>query len=218
MGDIIHALPAVASLHQSFPNHHITWALARKWVPLMEGNPHINQILPFDRHGKNALLKSWLTLRSIQPAITIDFQGLIQSALVGRASRPHRFIGLDRSQAREPLAAFLYTQSVKTKGPHRVETNLELAAAAGATQLTDQAWIPPGSPERRITEWSIRFHQPVRRLGQQAMAIRKLRTQLSQEPKAEGLPLVGGEHPAKRAREVGGDAPPEKSTSPVCPV
>ena len=30
MGDIIHALPALASLRESFPEHRITWVVAHK--------------------------------------------------------------------------------------------------------------------------------------------------------------------------------------------
>ena len=58
-----------------------------------------------------------------------------------------RFIGLDRNQARESFAPNLYTQQVNTPGPHRVERNLQLAAAAGATRFTEEAWIPAGRPE-----------------------------------------------------------------------
>ncbi len=39
MGDIIHALPAVTSLKKSFPKRKLVWLVARKWVPLLEGNP-----------------------------------------------------------------------------------------------------------------------------------------------------------------------------------
>ena len=37
MGDIIAALPAVASLKHSIPHSKITWAVESKWSPLLEG-------------------------------------------------------------------------------------------------------------------------------------------------------------------------------------
>ena len=58
MGDIIHALPAVASLRQSFPKAQITWVVARKWVQLLEGNPQIDRIVAFDRRGQGGLARS----------------------------------------------------------------------------------------------------------------------------------------------------------------
>src|SRR5882757_856804 len=86
MGDILHALPAVASLKKSFPEKRIYWVVARKWMELLDGNPNIDEIVPFDRRGAGAVVKTWRRLRAIRPEIAIDFQGLIQSAIAGRAS------------------------------------------------------------------------------------------------------------------------------------
>lgn len=189
MGDIIHALPAVASLRRSFPKHRITWVVARKWVALLEGNPQVDEIVAFDRKGTGGLAQAWRILRAIRPAIAIDFQGLIQSALVGRASRPEKFIGLHRSQAREGLAAFFYSQQVRTMGPHRVETNLELAAAAGAFELTDQAWIPAGKPEGNLPSGPFVFASPFAGWVSKQWPLENYAL-LARGLQAEGLPLV----------------------------
>jgi heptosyltransferase-1 len=145
MGDIIHALPAVASLKQSFPQSPITWVVAEKWTALLEGNPYLDRVLPLNRKSAASLRAVWRELRDLKPEIAIDFQGLLQSALVGRVAAPNEFIGLDRSIVREKLAVRLYTKEVNAPGPHRVERNLQLAQQAGAHCLTEQAWIPPGS-------------------------------------------------------------------------
>ena len=189
MGDIIHALPAVASLRQSFPQHRITWVVARKWLQLLEGNPQIDEIMAFERRGRGALYESWRKLRTIQPDIAIDFQGLIQSALVGRATRPRKFIGFHRLQAREPLAALFYTQTLKTKGPHCVEANLELAAAAGATRLTDQAWIPQGKAEGDLPSEPFVLASPFAGWASKQWAIENYR-ELARVLRTEGLALV----------------------------
>ena len=41
MGDIIHALPAVASLKHSIPGSHVTWIVEPPWEPLLEGLPEL---------------------------------------------------------------------------------------------------------------------------------------------------------------------------------
>jgi heptosyltransferase-1 len=189
MGDIIHALPAVASLRRSFPQRRIAWVVARKWVQMIEGNPQIDEIVPFERRGQGSLYQAWRTLRAIRPEIAIDFQGLIQSALVGRAARPQRLLGPHRSQAREPLAALLYTHSVKTTGPHRVETNLQLAAAAGATQLTDEAWIPPGKAQGELPQGAFVFASPFAGWASKQWPLENYGL-LARALKAQGLPLV----------------------------
>ena len=189
MGDIIHALPAVASLKQSFPERRLVWIVARKWAQILEGNPHIYEIVPFERRGKGSLYRSWRTLRAIEPEIAVDLQGLIQSAFVARATRPKRLIGLQHAQAREPLAALFYTQRVKTSGPHIVETNLQLAAAAGATELTEQAWLPSGKAEGELPSGGFVLASPYAGWASKQWPLENY-GRLARALRAEGLPLL----------------------------
>ncbi len=147
MGDVIHALPAVASLRLSFPKQKIAWLVSPRWIPLLKGNPAIDELLPFERKTLPSLRSTAARLRQLRPEMAIDFQGLIQSALAGRVARPKRFWGFSRQIAREPLAAFFYNHRLTPPGPHRVQSNLQLAEAAGAHQLTSRAWLPPGAPD-----------------------------------------------------------------------
>lgn len=178
MGDVLHTLPSVASLRKSFPESHITWLISRKWMPLLEGNPSIDELVPFERQGPAELLQTWRRLRDLRPELAFDFQGLVQSALAARASRAQALWGFDRNVAREPLASSFYTDSVRVTGPHRIERNLQLIAAAGASALTTESWIPEGRQEAalprgryvlaspfagwRSKEWPIEFYD---RLG-----------------------------------------------------
>lgn len=150
MGDILHALPAAASLKLSFPDQKLHWLMARKWIPLLEGNPYVDNVISFDRQSITALSECWRDLRDLRPRFAIDFQGLLQSGIAGRIARPGVFFGFDKSVAREPLASLLYTQQVSVIGPHRVERNLQLVAAAGARVQTEEARIPAGYPEGEL--------------------------------------------------------------------
>jgi heptosyltransferase I len=152
MGDILHALPAVATLRQSFPQQKISWAVAPKWLPLLEGNPNIDFLLPFDRASPARLLQSLRSFRDVRPNLAIDFQGLIQSALLGRTSRPHVYWGWKRGVARESLAALFYTHAYVPNATQRVERNLELAQAAGATSVVFDSYIPPGREEGMLPD------------------------------------------------------------------
>ena len=55
MGDIIHTLPAVASLKHSLPGSHITWAIAPKWAPLLEGNVFVDRRILVELGGRLSL-------------------------------------------------------------------------------------------------------------------------------------------------------------------
>src|SRR6202023_1376707 len=82
MGDIIHTLPAVASLKHSLPGSHITWAIPPKWAPLLDGNVFVGRRILVERVSLGGLLRSRRELRRERFDFAVDFQGLIQSALV----------------------------------------------------------------------------------------------------------------------------------------
>ncbi len=150
MGDIIHALPAVASLKASFPAARISWLVSPKWAPLLEGNPAVSDLIHFDRGGFSALRNTWKRLRQRRFEAAFDFQGLLQSALAGRAAHAKTLYGFSSEVARESHAAWFYHRAIDVKGPHRVERNLQLIAAAGASRLNERAWIPKGRGEGRL--------------------------------------------------------------------
>jgi heptosyltransferase-1 len=150
MGDILHALPAVTSLRASFPKARIVWAIAPKWKELLEQNPAVDDILLFRRSNLRELMHSWRTLRALRPQMAIDFQGLLQSALVGKASRPFRLFGWDAEHAREKLATSFYSSQVRPRSRHVVDQNLELAEAAGAREFRREFPLPSGRPEGHL--------------------------------------------------------------------
>lgn len=146
MGDVIHTLPAVATLKENFPSAAISWIVRPRWAGLLEGNPSVDEVIPFDRTA-SGVQTALSRLRGQRFDLVVDFQGLIQSAMLARLTGSRQIVGLDRTEAREPLAALFYTQRVQTKGPHRVESCLDLVSAAGATRKVREFPLPKGSPE-----------------------------------------------------------------------
>jgi heptosyltransferase-1 len=138
--------------------------------------------------GRN-FASAWRRLHSLRPDSAIDMQGLIQSALVARIAGPRILWGFDRHSAREPLACLLYSHRVSVRGPHCVQRNLQLAAAAGATTITDQAWIPPGNAEGELPEEPFVLASPfVGWAGKQWPV--EYYVELAELLLKEGLPLV----------------------------
>ncbi len=152
MGDIIHTLPAVATLKHSFPGSHLSWAIHPRWAALVEGNPFVDSVIPIDRWSLTSLRKAWRELHRGRFAFAVDFQGLVKSAIAASLARPDRIFGFHQAQARERLAALFYSQRVKTHGVHKVEQNLELAAAAGASSILCAFPLPDGAPEGELPE------------------------------------------------------------------
>jgi heptosyltransferase I len=152
MGDVIAALPAVASLKHSIPHSRITWVIDPKWSLLLEGNPYVDSVVHLDRRTFTGLRQAWRELRAERFDFAVDFQGLVKSALVATLARPERIFGFNAASARESAASWFYSTKVPIRGYHAVERNLDLAAAAGASNILRTFPLPTGVPEAELPQ------------------------------------------------------------------
>lgn len=150
LGDIIHALPAVATLKHSFAGGHVTWVVEPRWAPLLEENPFVDRVVLLRRDSPGGLAASWRDLRAMRYDFAVDFQGLLKSALVASAARPQRIYGFHQRQVRERAAALFYSNKTLSHAAHVVDQNLELAAAAGAANPVRTFSLPAGRAESEL--------------------------------------------------------------------
>jgi heptosyltransferase-1 len=134
LGDILHTVPAVAALRAAHADAKIDWVVERKWAPVLEGSPAINEVIPFDRRSVWGTIECVQRLRENQYTCAIDFQGLYKSSILTALSGTPRRIGFDRAWAREGGAAMFYDERVIPAGRHVAELNYSLAEHAGATR------------------------------------------------------------------------------------
>ena len=114
---------------------------------MLEGNPHIDRVISFERRRASTWLPARRELLAIRYSFAVDFQGLIKSAVAAKLSGARASSGSRAREVRERPAALLYTDEVSSPSLHRVDRALDLAAGAGAGVLTKDSPIPPGSPE-----------------------------------------------------------------------
>jgi heptosyltransferase-1 len=150
MGDVVHALPAAASLKSGFPAAHIAWIIDPKWAPLITGNPSVDEVIEFNRREWGSIRETWRALRSRRFDLAIDFQGLLKSALIATVSRTPAVYGFDATHARERVATLLYSHRVHPRSAHVVDQNIELAEAAGARTAGYDLTLPAGRPEGEL--------------------------------------------------------------------
>src|SRR5579884_2363622 len=190
MGDVINTLPAAASLKQGIADALVTWIIEPRWAPLLEGNPYIDEVIPFDRRTIQGLRSAWQRLREERFDIAVDFQGLLKSAVVASAAHPRQIVGFDCNRARECAASWFYSTKVPATAAHVVDQYLGLAAAAGASSLVHTFPIPQGAAEGRLPDGPFVLASPLAGWGAKQWPMEfyaELGQQLRQQT---GLPLV----------------------------
>lgn len=137
LGDIVHALPALAALRRSFPRAKIGWAVDEAFAPLLDGHALLDElfVLPLRRwrHGAGrptrALLAAIARLRRFAPDVAIDLMGNHKGALLALLSGARLRLGAARSDRREPASALWLNRLVPLRAAHAVDRGLELLSA-----------------------------------------------------------------------------------------
>lgn len=169
IGDIVHALPAVAALGETFPQAEIHWAIEARFAPLLEGNPFVHRVVKLDTLGWRKHIVSPRTLKSVVRAVgalrevpfdvALDFQGLYKSAAIAWLSRSRERLGFARPWLREPAASAFYTDGVSPHGRnHVIEMNMALAEHAGAAPVSRAEWkfpLPRNEADERYVEQQL---------------------------------------------------------------
>src|SRR5207249_12065285 len=137
LGDIVHALPAVAAIRDAHRKASITWVMNPEFTPLLRGSPDVNHIHVFPRRefsglGAPVSMMPWLKeTRKLRPDLALDFQGLLRSALIARVSGAKEIYGM--SDARGGSRWFYDRIAKVNRRGHAVNRCLMLAECAGAT-------------------------------------------------------------------------------------
>jgi len=132
MGDIVHTLPAAASLRYSFPAAEIDWLVEERWAPLLEENPDLTNVYRVRSRDWRHVLHVLGELRQRSYDMALDFQGLIKSGLLAALSGSSEVLGFQIATLREKFAFVFYDRQVAAAGAHVVEMNLSLVRATGA--------------------------------------------------------------------------------------
>jgi heptosyltransferase-1 len=158
MGDVIHALPAVAMLRREYPSAELDWIVDPRWRDLI--SPQLANVLSADTKSwrKNwfrpgtmshiAKIRRELGQRRYQ--LAIDFQGSIKSAVIAGWSNAPRVVGF-RDPKERPAARF-YHHKIDRLAPHVIAQNLGLVCQAlqrsmPASNAADPPDLLPGAED-----------------------------------------------------------------------
>ncbi len=133
LGDVVHAVPAVAGLRRTFPDARIDWLVDDRYRELVDLVAAVDRRIGVPRTRRLAGLPRLVRrLREARYDVTLDLQGLLKSALLARSAGARRLIGLEPAHLRERPAGWLYSETPRLGDPvHVIERNLALVACLG---------------------------------------------------------------------------------------
>jgi heptosyltransferase-1 len=102
IGDVTRALPLANLLRRGFPSASLAWSVEPAALPLLEGNPAIDEILVFDRrHWWKSFGPFLATIRAKRFDLVLDLQRHLKSAMISRASGAPLRLGFHRAESKE---------------------------------------------------------------------------------------------------------------------
>ena len=158
MGDVLHAMPAVAALRAQLPECHVGWAIEPRWAPLLQSEagalprtatmPLVDVVHMANARGwarRPIAVSTWRAMRELRRELhaqkydlAIDLQGAVRSALMGRASGAE-LVG--EAEPREGPAKWFFHRLVPTRSVHVIEQATEVVAGAMGLHLNPE--LPP---------------------------------------------------------------------------
>jgi len=148
LGDVVHHCPAVSDAAAALPGAAIDWVVEEPFAGVAAMHPAVRRVIPVKvRRWRNALWDPavWSEMGEFRRSlagqrydVVVDTQGLLKSALVCRFASGTKH-GMDRSSAREPMAARFYdVRHLVPRGLHAVERNRRLTAASLGYELKEK--------------------------------------------------------------------------------
>ena len=159
LGDVVNALPFLASLRRRYPDRHIAWLVEEEAAGVLLGHPLLDRVIVSGRRrwGREALapLRWPSALREIGALVAqlregrydlvVDLQGLLKSALMLLLAGARFRVGL--ADAREASQrALTHLVPVPSAPVHAVDRYLEAARFLGADP-SPKTFIFPSGPE-----------------------------------------------------------------------
>jgi heptosyltransferase I len=134
LGDIVHAIPAAAALRTAFSDARIDWLVEAKHRPILDLVSVIDGVVPIEARTLSGWTDAVRRARQGAYDVALDFQGLMKSAVLARASGARRVAGFSIWHLREKTARPFYSETdgaPAEEGEHVIRKNLRLLRVLG---------------------------------------------------------------------------------------
>jgi len=136
LGDVVHAVPAVAALRVAFPTARIDWLVEAKHRAIVDLVTVVDRAVILERPNIAGWTAAVRAMRQVAYDVAIDLQGLMKSAVLARASGARRVVGFSIWHLREKTARPFYSDAHEAEGGHVIAKNLRLLHAVGVQDDT----------------------------------------------------------------------------------
>jgi heptosyltransferase-1 len=110
LGDIVHTIPAAAAIRATCPGARIDWLVEAKHRGMVDLAAGIDRVVTLDAPTPAGWIDAVRRLRQLRYDVALDFQGLMKSAVLARASGATRVIGFSIWHLREKSARPFYSE------------------------------------------------------------------------------------------------------------
>lgn len=147
LGDVIQALPVLRLLKKHYPASEIYWWVDARFASLLEGDPDLAGVIPFQRKGWvqpfywRRLLKAIAWARAQKFDWVIDLQSLARTGMLAWLANGKQSIGMDekREGARGFFDRVVRRPSFHT---HAVDWYKQVLPQLGVPMTGDFQWLP----------------------------------------------------------------------------
>ena len=145
MGDIIHAMVALQYIKKANPDIEIDWIVEQGFASVLEGNPHIDNILPVNlkaiKKDKKKIFEQIKLVKAYAKNnydLAIDAQGLFKSAMTAKLLGKHR-AGFSKDSIREGIASYFYAHKVNIAyDANTIDRNAKVMSEPLGVEVTKQ--------------------------------------------------------------------------------
>ena len=179
LGDIVLTTPAIRAVRAHFPNAYIAMLVAKQSAEILRENPHLDEIITFDRDGKNKDTREmWRMnrlLRERKFTMAIDFQRKFRTEMLmyfsGAAKRigKGRFCTVRVHEQGNKHATAHYFDLLHAAGIPAEDQSLELFLAEAERLAAAQQFDATGVNNKTLTVglfpgagWKLREWMPER--------------------------------------------------------
>jgi lipopolysaccharide heptosyltransferase I len=167
IGDVVHTLPALNALRQTYPDAKIDWLVEDTAADLLLGHRALDRVLIWPRRtfvrlikrgrllrARNVFFDTFQELRATPYNLIIDFQALLKSSLWVFLARGRRKAGFDRGMAHAENSQYFLNERVPAVSMeiHALDRGLKLLEYLGIPTTRIIYDIPVRKEDERIAE------------------------------------------------------------------